>query len=377
MQLTQSLMELFVEYQVPPDLLSYDGENEDASTKDKVENVKEHVQAVLKVIDENKKKQLEVQAMKADMAAELHYADHPIPAGSQTMMPNAKLPTLGVGGGKRFGGNSVRSGQMEFGGMIRNTEMAASIVCSSDAVKKQAMLFKKPSAKTSCTSNAHRFEELSGTVANLKSKSLNISDESGGQSEGGVDSMVSGEQGKDDLIAKGESGHDFDKALDFTAIPRFLDSAIEKYDKDNALRSTTIKTGEQWTRCRQENLLTKPQITLLSPEGIRTEKDKAYDLLDALSRSGSIAMQYSELHVIVCVTHRFEKSVMETVIVNNINPIEKLEMSTMILASTIHGVNAEKLICNSNDRERLATSFPTLLRLEAPKEETKKIGECD
>jgi hypothetical protein len=36
-------------------------------------------------------------------------------------------------------------------------------------------------------------------------------------------------------------------------------------------------------------------------------------------------------------------------------------MSTLLLASTIHGVSAEKLICDSNDRQRLATSFPTLL----------------
>jgi hypothetical protein len=144
---------------------------------------------------------------------------------------------------------------------------------------------------------------------------------------------------------------------------------MEKYGKDNALRSTTIKTGERWTRCRQENLLTKPQTTLLSLKDIKTEKDKAFDLLDALSRSGSLAIQYSELHVIVCVTHRFEKNVMETVIVDNINPIEKLEMSTLLLASTIHDVPAGKLISNSNDRERLATSFPTLLRLEASQEE--------
>jgi hypothetical protein len=50
-------MQLFVEYQVPSDLFSYDGnDSPTVSTRDKVENVREHVQAVLDVIDGIKEK---------------------------------------------------------------------------------------------------------------------------------------------------------------------------------------------------------------------------------------------------------------------------------------------------------------------------------
>jgi hypothetical protein len=63
----------------------------------------------------------------------------------------------------------------------------------------------------------------------------------------------------------------------------------------------------------------------------------------------------------VAVTHCFENDVMGTVIQDNINPIEKLEKSTLLIASTIHGVPAKKLIRGSADVQRLTNSFPALL----------------
>ena len=52
---------------------------------------------------------------------------------------------------------------------------------------------------------------------------------------------------------------------------------------------------------------------------------------------------------------------MGTVIQDNINPIEKLEMSTLLIASTIHGVPANTLIRDANERHRLTAYFPALL----------------
>ncbi|KAL3906611.1 MAG: hypothetical protein SGILL_009199, partial [Bacillariaceae sp.] len=70
MKLTQELMEVFVDYQVPCDMLSYDGDNNEATTKEKIDNVKSHVKSVMDVIDESKEKQLKEQEMVADMAIE-------------------------------------------------------------------------------------------------------------------------------------------------------------------------------------------------------------------------------------------------------------------------------------------------------------------
>ncbi|KAG7367625.1 hypothetical protein IV203_030296 [Nitzschia inconspicua] len=123
-----------------------------------------------------------------------------------------------------------------------------------------------------------------------------------------------------------------------------------------------------WKRDRQENLLSPPNVSTLSNDEIKTEKNKAFDLLDALSRSGSLPIQYSELHVVVCVTHCFDKNVMDTIIQDNVNPIEKLEWSTLLLASTIHGVPARTLLSQDSDRMRLGVSFPALLETEEESE---------
>ena len=56
MKLTQDLMELFVEYQVPSDLISYNGVMENVSMEDKLSNVREHVKSIMDVIDAEKGK---------------------------------------------------------------------------------------------------------------------------------------------------------------------------------------------------------------------------------------------------------------------------------------------------------------------------------
>jgi hypothetical protein len=150
-------------------------------------------------------------------------------------------------------------------------------------------------------------------------------------------------------------------AVDFTSMPKLLDSSIEKYDKDSALRSTKIKTSDTWSRCRQENLLTKSVKTTLRSSVVKAETNSAFDLLDALSRSGSLPIAYSDLHVVLCVTHCFEKDVMDTVVQDNINPIERLELSTLLLGSTIHGTSPTQLIAEDTEKKRFESTFPLLL----------------
>ena len=151
-----------------------------------------------------------------------------------------------------------------------------------------------------------------------------------------------------------------ESGVDFTLIPQILDEAVERCAQSTALRSTTIKTG-RWNRRRQENLLADPKQIRLSPDDVKREKNKAFDLLDALSRSGSLSIAFSELHVVVAVTHCFDKDVMSTVVCDNINPIEKLECSTLVLASAVHGVPARELIGDADELKRLKGLLPLLL----------------
>ena len=159
----------------------------------------------------------------------------------------------------------------------------------------------------------------------------------------------------------GQSKISSDRGVDFTLIPQILDAAVEKSGEGNALRSTTIKTGEDWVRSRQENLLTGLKKQTLNAEDIKKEKHKTFDLLDALSRSGSLPIEYSELHVVVAATHCFDKDVMSTVICDNVNPIEKLEASTLLLGSAVHGVPARELVKDVTELQRLEGTLPLLL----------------
>ena len=131
---------------------------------------------------------------------------------------------------------------------------------------------------------------------------------------------------------------------DFTAIPKILDAKFEEHDDSGALKSTIIKAGSDWIRSRQENLLVSSQTKTLDSNTVTLEKNKAMDLLIAISRSGSLPIESSELHVIVAVSHCFENQIMETIIEDNINPIEKMEKSMMMIGSVIHGVDEMDLV---------------------------------
>ena len=68
MKLTQDLMELFIEYQVPSDLLSYNGFSVDVAIQDKIANVRDNVKSVMDVVEAEREKQLKAEQAKTEMA---------------------------------------------------------------------------------------------------------------------------------------------------------------------------------------------------------------------------------------------------------------------------------------------------------------------
>jgi hypothetical protein len=312
-KLTEDLMQLFVEYQVPSDLLSYDGNGSPTvSTRDKVENVREHVKVVLDVIDGAKEKQLQEEETRAEqMSSALDWLRGNDAAGS------------GLGGDSDSeddcSGGSYGSGTCE---MEKECDAMEEACVELDAY-----------AEMDAPSSIPKREQKSPAARTQTKQDSTLSATSIGPK----------------------------KAVNFTSMPKLLDASIEKYDKDSALRSTKIKTSDTWSRCRQENLLTKAVKTTLYSSEVKTETNKAFDLLDALSRSGSLPIAYSDLHVVLCVTHCFEKDVMDTVVQDNINPIERLELSTLLLGSTIHGLSPTNLIAEEKEKKRFESTFPLLL----------------
>ena len=149
--------------------------------------------------------------------------------------------------------------------------------------------------------------------------------------------------------------------MDYTRLPALLDAKLLQLDTDAALRPTRLDVGEVWTRRAQKALLAAPTSATLRTDEQKQEKEKAFDLLDALSRSGALPFDCAALHVIVAVTHCFDSSLMDTVVVKNVNPIEKLERSSLLLATTIHEAPAERLLRDEQQQRVFTYSAPALM----------------
>ena len=122
---------------------------------------------------------------------------------------------------------------------------------------------------------------------------------------------------------------------------------------------TIINPGDVWSRTHTKSLLAAPTTAAMHTKEQKDEKNRAFDLLDALSRSGALPIEHASLHVVIAATHCFDKTLLDTVIENNVNPIEKVERSVLLVATTIHGREASELILE-DQRERFFTYTPKL-----------------
>eukprot|EP00980_Cylindrotheca_fusiformis_P021749 scaffold8569_cov139-Cylindrotheca_fusiformis.AAC.19 len=220
-KLTEDLMQLFVEYQIPADLLSYDGEdNSTVTTRSKVENVREHVKAVLSVIDESKEKQLEEEIMKADME---------------------KARNVRLEDESESDGDSLGLGDQE--GFLRAASEVEEAYCDDDMDMAMAFSVRDmDGCQEECDEPVMDEAPVRKPAPRTPKK-----DEA--------------DQSQPDQSTASRPATNNSSAVNFTLMPKLLDASIEKYDKDSALRSTKLKASDCWTRTRQENLLTKASKT--------------------------------------------------------------------------------------------------------------------
>lgn len=149
-----------------------------------------------------------------------------------------------------------------------------------------------------------------------------------------------------------------DIPYDFTGIPKMLDGRFEHMDVSlsNAttislrrndmeeLQAMILKPSSTWSRRRQSGLLGKAETTSMTTENIDGEKRMAYELLDALTKGGALPLQQTTLHVIIGSSHTFERTLINTVVQENVNPIEKLEKTLAVMGSIIHNVPIDALV---------------------------------
>jgi hypothetical protein len=319
-RLTQDLCELFQKYQIPSDLLSYDGPKE-ASPAAKVGTVKAYVQTMRGVV-------------------------------------GAKAESELV--------NRIEEHLYSYSESDSEIESDCDDECEEEAdyfsapVKRKSVFKEKEQKEISVRSPVKRKAAPSKPASRIGS-SIPTSRKQSAPSSAPATTSGAVKQGSASDAAQDEESVEQQEleVIDFTKIPVELDQKFDKLDVDSALRPTTINIGLTWTKTSQAALLASPTTITLNTEEQKTEMNRAFDLLDALSRSGSLSFDHAELHVVVASTHCFDKTLMDTIVVDNVNPIEKVERSSLIIASTIHGLDAGELI-KAEHLERVQAASPML-----------------
>jgi len=307
-QLTQELMELFIKYQLSSDLLSYDGP-EDASAAAKITRVREHAKVLRDMIDAERSKELAEEMQKAEMAkAERMY---------ERSYERASL--------------SYQSRSLETLEMAAPVAMACAAPCAAP-MPMMAMARNAPPPPPMMSKTAPPPPAPAPAPAPQQQQPQQPQ-----QSERATLEVRGGVGGA------GVSG-----SVDYTAIPNVLESRFDQLSQGSSVRPTIIKPGTVWKKKYQDGLIASPKEMNLYDDEQRTQRNKAFDLLDALSRSGSLPVDSAELHVVLAATHCFEKMLLDTVVQDNVNPIEKAERSGLIMSTTISGKPPTELIEESH-----------------------------
>ena len=109
-------------------------------------------------------------------------------------------------------------------------------------------------------------------------------------------------------------------------------------------RSTCQVDDNSWTLESQKNVFTPSTKLSLDTSAQQQAKRKAFDLLDALTKSGALSVTDASLHVLVTATHIFDRSVLETLVQRDVNPLQKLQQSLLIMLKTLHDKPLDALV---------------------------------
>lgn len=364
--LTNSLMDLFIKYQIPADLLSFNGDPT-CTMSEKLDFVKKHVAGIQDMI-----KEAEAQDLKDALKQRVHddlcqsSSDDEGDAGLSSELFDNQPTTTGLRFKKakmhsksrsRGGGGSAYRGApampMPVGAMM-NRRAAPRALANSFGMAAPP----PPPQSYAALESAHfdmqsHQEQVNDAIPNNNN---NNTQTSAGETNSGFTWLQSSSS----------------TAPDYTTLPKLLEQRAERFDQDSQLRPTIIKPGSSWNKSEKKSLLSPLQKHFLNDKDSQnTEKRRAFDLLDALSRSGGLPCDFSELHVICACTHSFDKTLINVVIQDNVNPIEKVQRSSLIMANTLHGLPVPSLV----QAEQLATleqSCPQSLLQDSPQQQQQQ-----
>jgi len=106
--------------------------------------------------------------------------------------------------------------------------------------------------------------------------------------------------------------------IDYTKLPGAIDSSIDKLLDGAPVRPTSLEVEGAWSKETSPYLLGARQTLSLDADALVDERNRAFDLLDALTKSGELLLYDASVHVVLASTHTFEQSVFHTVTRDNI-----------------------------------------------------------
>lgn len=308
-KLTQDLMDLLMTYQIPSDLLSFDdvGDSEPTSS---VDAVKQHVQGMLDMIQIQKDE--EIQAARLAARATTY-------------------------GSYRDGGRRDRDRDRDDRHCRSRSGRASSRLSSRSEEEEEG-----ESLEPEC-------EEESRSCEEAKAEKV---EENDGRSQAPAPGSS-----KKPRIESEDAEMDTAVSRDYTKVPKEMDARFEKFASDSALRPTIIKVSGCWQKRSKQGLLAPETSDVLWPEQQKQQKDAAFDLLDAITKSGALPLTHASLHIVIASTHCFDKTVMETVIQDNLNPIDRVARSTLVMASTVHQQPVKSIVNEANLKQHIVAEL--------------------
>ena len=128
-------------------------------------------------------------------------------------------------------------------------------------------------------------------------------------------------------------------SYEFSKVPGSLEDALKDI---SSVRTGKFKVSRDWKRRRKPSLLLPPVQKVLSKTDQKNEKSDCFDLLEALTRCGELEIENAELHVVTASCYCFEKSVLDTLILDNVNPIEETDG---MLESIMQVIYKDSFLC--------------------------------
>ena len=110
-------------------------------------------------------------------------------------------------------------------------------------------------------------------------------------------------------------------------------------------------------------------MVTLSSEDLGRERNAVFDLLDALTCSGALSIDNASLHIVLAATHNFSNTVMNTIVHRNMNPIESMERSSLIMVRTLFRSTPSTALVQPSQLSRLRETAGALMAIKDAQEE--------